>query len=72
MFQKFFVYFSATTRTILRSLNYLKANFYKNNLEKNKFYLLGVFQYCYFGTLNPREFKLLIKILLPKIFETVD
>ena len=52
---------SATTGTDLRSLNYLKVSFYKNNLEKNKYLLVGGFQCCYFKTLNPHAFKKLVK-----------
>ena len=29
---------------------------------------VGAFQYCYFGTLNPQAFKLLVEILLSEIF----
>ena len=33
--RKFLIKFSSVTSTKLWSLNYLKVNFYKNNLEKN-------------------------------------
>ena len=35
LFQKILVIFTVITRTKWRSFNYLKVNFYKNNLEKN-------------------------------------
>ena len=33
---------------------------------------MGAFQYCYFGTQNPRTFKLFIKISLAEVFEFVN
>ena len=35
-------------------------------------YTLNIFQYWDFGTLNPDAFKLLVKIYLAEIFETVN
>ena len=40
----------------------------EKNLENN-YYLIAR---CYFGTMNPHAFKLFVKILLAKIFETVN
>ena len=70
-FEKFWKSVSAKSQVIIMEL--LKYEFPQTNIQKRiNLYYLGVFQYCFFGTMKSCAFKLFIKILLAEIFENVN